>query len=183
MARGDYRFFQIAWIVDDLQEAMANWTKTYGVGPFYMMPKRTLPVTYRGREMEWEMRLAATQAGPVEIELIEQIPGVPNIYSEVFPNAGGGFHHFCALTKRFDETKAHYESLGFPSILQIHSFMRIEYFDTYKAFGHMTELVEYTPSFVASHSRMSRACENWDGKDPVRMHDGEGYVVPDLASV
>ena len=35
---GEYRFFQIAWIVDDLFEAARRWTRTYGVGPFLVLP-------------------------------------------------------------------------------------------------------------------------------------------------
>jgi hypothetical protein len=179
---GDYRFFQIAWIVDDLLAAAQKWVDVYGVGPFHVLPRRQMSAHYRGQETKVEMRLAVSQSGPVQIELIEQSSDTASVYREIFPAGTGGLHHLCTVTKAFDDTKAHYERLGYPSIAAMGSdTMRVEYFDTHKDFGFITEVVEYLPSFVATLAAISETCANWDGKDPIRILTREGYRVPEPA--
>lgn len=176
---GDYTFFQIAWIVDDLFAAMKKWVAVYGVGPFLVLPKRTSQIRYRGEDIEIEMQVAVSQSGPVQIELIQQVTDCPSIYREIFGDRPGGLHHLCAISKSFEETKRHYESLGYPSVAQFKGAMRVEYFDTFKDFGHITELVEHSPEFFAAHVRNAGICENWDGSDPIRILTRDGYRVPD----
>lgn len=175
----DYRFFQIAWIVDDLFAAMRKWTAVYGIGPFLVLPKRRSAVTYRGQQTELEMQLAVSQSGPIQIELIQQTAEGPSVYRDIFPQGSGGLHHLCTISKQFDATKEHYESLGYPSIAQINGALRVEYFDTYADFGHITELVEYEPAFFAAHQKNAATCRAWDGSDPIRILTREGYRVPE----
>ncbi|MDO7841711.1 VOC family protein [Sphingomonas immobilis] len=176
---GDYTFFQTAWIVDDLFAAMRRWTTVYGVGPFLVLPKRSQLVDYRGEEIELEIQLAVSQSGPVQLELIQQFSDRPSVYREIFGDRPGGFHHVCTISKAFEETKAHYESLGYPSIARIKGPMKVEYFDTFKDFGHITELAEYSPEFFGAHVRNAEICKTWDGTDPIRMLTRGGYRLPE----
>jgi hypothetical protein len=179
---GDYRFFQVAWVVDDLFKAAAKWVEVYGVGPFHFMPRRMYGYLYRGEKTQFEMQVAIAQSGPVQIELICQSDDTPSVYREIFPKGRGGVHHMCAITHDFDGTRAHYERLGYPSVATFDSpAMRVEYFDTHKDFGFMTELVEYTPGFVANLTRISETCAAWDGRDPIRILTRDGYRVPEPA--
>lgn len=180
--QGEYRFFQIAWVVDDLYESMRKWTTVYGVGPFLVMPKRTYAVAYRGQETQVEMQLAVSQAGPIQLELIQQTSDTPSIYREIFPQGSGGLHHLCTITEDFDRTRRHYEALGYPSVAQFIGPLRVEYFDTYKDFGHVTELVEYSPAMMAAHRKNAATCASWDGTDPIRILTRDGYRLPDQAS-
>ena len=36
---GEYRFFQLGFIVDDLLPAAENWVRTFGIGPFHVLPR------------------------------------------------------------------------------------------------------------------------------------------------
>ena len=176
----EYRFFQIAWVVDDLFEACRKWTAAYGVGPFLVLPKRKSTVTYRGKVTELEMQLAVSQSGPIQLELIQQTSETESVYRDIFPQGSGGVHHLCTITEDFERTKRHYESLGYPSIAQIGSpTLRVEYFDTYKDFGHITELVEYSEAMMAAHRRNAETCRNWDGSDPIRILTRDGYRTPE----
>jgi hypothetical protein len=179
---GDYRFFQIAWVVDDLLAAARKWVDVYGVGPFHVLPRRASTVRYRGQETSLEMQIAVAQSGPVQIELIQQTSETASVYREIFPAGTGGLHHLCTVTQAFDDTKAHYERLGYPSIASASSpAMRVEYFDTHKDFGVITELVEHTPGFIATLAAISETCAHWDGRDPIRLLTRDGYRVPEAA--
>ena len=81
--KDEYRFFQIAWVVDDLFASARRWTEVYGVGPFLVLPKRTQQARYRGREAPVEMQIAVSQAGPVQLELIQQTAEVESIYRDL----------------------------------------------------------------------------------------------------
>jgi len=126
-----------------------------------------------------EMQIAVSQAGPVQLELIQQTAEVESIYREIFPKGINGVHHFCTMTSDFERSARHYEDLGYPSVAQMAGALRVEYFDTYKDFGHITELVELTPSMMAAHQRNAAICAAWDGTDPVRILTRDGYRLPE----
>jgi hypothetical protein len=35
---GEFRFFQLGHVVDDVFAAAASWARTFGVGPFHVLP-------------------------------------------------------------------------------------------------------------------------------------------------
>jgi len=175
----EYRFFQVAWVVDDLMATIRKWVEVYGVGPFHVMPSRKAKARYRGQEVEFEMQLAVVQSGPVQLEFIQQKDDMPSVYREIYPPGKGGVHHMCTVTADFDATRAHYERLGYPSIAQIIGAMRVEYFDTQKDFGLITELVENNEVFVGHLARHAEICANWDGRDPIRFLTRDGYRTPE----
>jgi hypothetical protein len=176
---GEYRFFQIAWVVDDLLATARKWVDVYGVGPFHVLPRRKQTVRYRGQSTEIELQLAVTQSGPVQLEFIQQIGGDPSVYREIYPQGQGGVHHMCTVSEAYDETLAHYDSQGYPVVAEIEgSGFRVGYCDTHKDFGFITEVVEKTPAFVASLAGISETCAHWDGKDPIRLLTRDGYRTP-----
>ena len=178
---GDYRFFQVAWVVDDLMATIRKWVEVYGVGPFHVMPPRRNKAIYRGQEVEFEMQLAVVQSGPVQLEFIQQKDDLPSVYREIYPPGSGGVHHMCTITRDFDATRAHYERLGYPSIAQIIGAMRVEYFDTQKDFGFITELVEHNDGFLGHLRNHAEICAKWDGRDPIRFLTRDGYRTPEQA--
>ncbi len=175
---GDYRFFQIAWVVDDLFAAMDKWTRVYGVGPFHVMPRRPQSLLYRGDLCEIDMQLAVVQSGPLLLEFIRQFGGDPSPYREIYPQGRGGVHHLCTVIEAYDETKAHYEGLGYDAIAEVQGGMRIAHFDTFEDFGFITEVVERTDAFMANLARIAQTCATWDGSDPIRLLTREGYRTP-----
>lgn len=176
---GAYRFFQIAYVVPDLIAACERWSRVYGVGPFHVLPARVGKVFHRGTERDVELRLATTQAGPVQIELIEQVSDGPSIYRDVYAGGTGGFHHIGLITHDFDATGAHFESLGYEKAAALQAGdMRVAYFDTVRDFGFVTEVIEYQEGFASYLARHSDTCRDWSGNDPVRILTRDGYRVP-----
>jgi Glyoxalase/Bleomycin resistance protein/Dioxygenase superfamily len=89
---GEYRFFQIGFVVDDLLAAAADWARVFGVGPFHVMPVFDQHVIYRGSESTITCQVAVAQAGPVQIELIQQHCDRPSVFREWSRDGTCAFH-------------------------------------------------------------------------------------------
>jgi hypothetical protein len=179
---GDYAFVQLAFVVDDVIESARQWADLYGAGPFYVLPRRALAGTYRGRPSQVETRIGVSQLGPLQVELIEVRSEEPSAYDEP-PRSGPGPHHLATVTERYDAAMAHYGRLGRPAVMELESGgARIAYVDTRAAVGLYTEVIEHSDTFVRALRGTARACASWDGTDPVRLlRDGGGYDVPPAA--
>src|SRR5437588_12532485 len=96
-------FMQFCWVVPDLHAAMASWTKSSGVGPFFYFDN--VPVVdpvYRGKTGPVPAITAAiAQAGDVQIELVAQESDEPSIWRELVPKGKTGFHHAALYCKDY----------------------------------------------------------------------------------
>jgi hypothetical protein len=176
---GEYRFFQLGFVVEDLLRVAERWASVYGVGPFHVMPRVEAPCTYRGAKSAVDVQVAVAQAGPVQIELIEQFCDRPSVYRDLFGKGESGFHQVCTVTRDYDAKRAHYERQGYALACELAAkSQRIAFFDTVADFGFFTEVAEETPSFLANLARITRTCADWDGADPVRLLTRDGYRTP-----
>jgi hypothetical protein len=173
---GEYRFFQMGFVVDNVIEQAARWAHTFGVGPFHVLPPIEQPCTYRGHDSGFNTQVSVAQAGPVQIELIEQRCDRASVYRE----QPAGFHQLCTVTRDYDGTRARYRALGYAEACDLTAAdgLRVAYIDTFRDFGFYTEVVEHSPVFLEQLSVIARTCATWDGSDPVRILTRSGYRVP-----
>ncbi len=97
---------QICVIVPDLDGAVANYWKIFGIGPwkFYTYGKPLVKrMTRHGRPCEYRMRVALANVGPMRIELIEPVEG-DTVYSEFVARHGYGVHHVGVLTESMTDS-------------------------------------------------------------------------------
>jgi hypothetical protein len=162
---------QSAWIVRDLSEAMDHWTRTYGVGPFFMIPHAKIDgLRYRGQPSTMDYSGALAFQGTMMIELIEQHDDSPSVYNEAGNRADQFFHHICGLTSDFDRLRGEFlEREAVAAMEGSFGQTRFAYFDTVASIGCMTELVEDTDDIRAIFKLVKDANKDWDGKDPVRQ--------------
>jgi hypothetical protein len=176
---GEYRMFQIGFVVDDLVDAATQWADVLGVGPFHVMPRREVPCTFHGDETTLDSQQAIAQAGPVQIELIKDFGDGPSIYRELADLGGSRFHQLCTITPRYDSTLAHYRQAGLEVANEITDRgLRIAHVDTRGAFGFFTEVLEESPELLADTAKIATTCAEWDGRDPVRVLTRAGYRLP-----
>lgn len=176
---GGYRLFQLGFVVDDLVVAAERWVRTFGVGPFHVLPRMEVATRYRGTESAVEMQVAVAQAGPVQIELVQQHCDRPSIYRDLFGVGETGLHQLSTVTTDYDGTKAHYEGLGYELAGEIEARgQRVAFFDTVADFGFMTEVTEDVPGFLDQLAAIAQTCATWDGTDPVRILTRDGYRTP-----
>jgi hypothetical protein len=176
---GEYRLFQLGFVVDDLFAAARRWVETFAVGPFHVLPRMDVACTYRGADSMVDMQVAVAQSGPVQIELIQQHCDRPSIYRDLFPAGGTGLHQLSTVTADYDGTKAHYEAVGYELASEIEARgQRVAFFDTVADFGFMVEVTEAVPGFLDQLAAISETCRTWDGADPVRILTRDGYRTP-----
>lgn len=167
------QFVQTCYVVPDLAEAMARWTAVSGIGPFVVMSHvRPENGFYRGMPAKLEMSCAFAQAGPMQIELIEQHDDGPSVYRDTWPKGStGGFHHLCYWADGSLEAEVeHFRKHGVEAAY-LASFgpLNFGYFDAREQLGCFVEVLEREPGTVALFQSIADAAVDWDGRDPVRM--------------
>jgi len=164
-------YLQMSWIVDDLQEAMASWLARTGTGPFFVMENlRPSPVHYRGEPTELEFHTALAQAGPIQIELIQQVTDGPSAYRDSIAPGTSGLHHLAVIVPDYENEIALYRALGFvPATEAIFGDIRYAYVDTRTGpTGCMIEVIEDNPGIRELFRTVSIAAQGWNGEDPIR---------------
>jgi len=161
---------QTCWVVNDLDEAVARWHRVSGIGPFLVM--RHVTVTephYRGTPSVTDFSVGMAQAGPLQVELIQQHDDKPSHYRDTVPMGSEAMHHVAIMPDDYDATRAEYLGQGFEEAASgIFGDMRFSYVDTSPALGHMVEIVEPTKSIRRFFAAVTRAAEEWDG-DPATL--------------
>ena len=180
---GEFRFFQLGHVVDDVITAAARWVRTFGIGPFHVLPVVDQQADYGGEIRMVQIQVAVAQAGPVQIELIQQHCDTPSIFTQWSRGGTSAFHQIATLTSDYDGKTAHFKALGYSIAAEsVGGGFRVAYIDTAAEFGFYTEVVEAPPGFVDQVRSISDTCADWDGRDPVRIVTRGGYRVPEGAS-
>ncbi len=88
-------FVQIGVVVADLDQVARNLSEIFGIGPFYKVewpPRSDMRRFYHGEQGEFTARLAFSDIGPVELELIQPLEG-DSIWADFLRERGPGIHH------------------------------------------------------------------------------------------
>jgi methylmalonyl-CoA/ethylmalonyl-CoA epimerase len=90
-------FVQIGVVVADLDRATRNLSEIFGIGPFRKIewPPAGRPdfqLFYYGEPGKFTARMAFTELGPVELELIQPLEG-QSIWADFLRDHGEGIHH------------------------------------------------------------------------------------------
>jgi hypothetical protein len=177
---GEYRFFQLGHVVEDIVSAAMRWSSTFRIGPFHVLPVVDQQLTHADREVRSvRVQVAVAQAGPVQIELIQQHCDTPSLYRDWSREGTSAFHQIATVTRDYEGKKAQFEALGFSVAAEsLGGSFRVAYVDTVAEFGFYTEVVEYAPRLLQQLRSISATCATWDGSDPVRLLTRDGYRVP-----
>lgn len=171
------RFFQAAWVVNDLDEAAERWAKAFGVGPFFLFDAITLDnLQYRGAPAKMDFTAALAQAGDLQIELIRQGCDRPSAYRDLYAPGEQGFHHLGLFADNYDAEIAAYSKQGFAAAAEGSvGPMRFTYFDTSPMTGFMIEVMEANEAFQHAFAEITRSSQGWDGSRPVRSQADLGF--------
>lgn len=99
---------QVGVVVKDLQKAMEQYWNIFGIGPWHIytfQPPAVTNMTFRGKPVVYTMKLALTQIGNIQWELIEPLTG-PSAYKEFLEQTGGGIHHVACDVGDYDQAMA-----------------------------------------------------------------------------
>lgn len=108
---------QIAIVVRDIDDALENYHRVLGWGPWnvYEHKPPALHDTYlHGAATEYTMIGAETHVGPIVVELLQPDEG-PSIYKEWLDEHGEGLHHIAVMRptpEGSDAVRQHFLALG-----------------------------------------------------------------------
>jgi Glyoxalase/Bleomycin resistance protein/Dioxygenase superfamily len=161
-----YEVIQNAYVVNDLDEAMQGFHERAGYGPW--MTLREVPLTrvlYRGAPAELNLACAFTQAGDIQIELIQQLDDRPSALRDLYPKGRQGFHHTTFRTAAFQETIDAYEEAGLPCVqlMDQPDGKGMAFIDASPLLGHMIEVYEDSDTIRGFYALVRGFCEEWDG--------------------
>ncbi len=162
---------QMAYVVEDIHQAMAAWVKQLKAGPWFLLDSFTgIDARYRGQPTSASVSLAMSFAGHMMIELIQEHSKAPSVYRETIEKRGYGFHHWGVASKDYDADAARYRASGYEMAFEarVPTGGRVGYLDTTRDLPGMVELIELGAAFDPVFSGFHRASIGWDGKDPVR---------------
>ena len=162
---------QNAYVVADLEAAIAHWSETVGVGPFFLMEHIAFgDVWFRGAPLRLDLSVAIAQWGEIQVELVRQHDASPSIYREFAARHGEGLQHVGVMTPSVD---AHLRRLASRGIEPVQhgataNGMRFAYVSTDAHPGAMIELIESGPAVDAFFAMVRNAARGWDGSRPLR---------------
>ena len=161
---------QNCWVVPDLDAAMEQWL-SMGVGPFFRRDADYPEALYRGKPEPLAFKAALAQAGPVQIELIQQTSKGASAYRDMVPEGQSGFHHMCRIVQSVEEEIERLRARGIEMASEFRSVggAKVAYADTRSELGCMLELVPAEPVLINLFRDVAEAARNWDGTDPIRM--------------
>ncbi len=91
------KFVQIGAVVADLDQAIRHLGEIFGIGPFRVIDwppegRTDIKKFYHGQPSDFTARMAFTELGPIELELIQPMEG-ESIWADFLRDHGGGIHH------------------------------------------------------------------------------------------
>ena len=171
---------QLGYVVHDIEAAMAYWSETLGVGPWYYNPR--VPIVnyeYDGASYEPHNSVALANSGFVQVELIQCRNDVPSMYRDFLQAGNTGLQHVAYWTSNYDADLERLLQQGFKPVMsgEVGQNGRFIYFDTEYHPGTVIELSEVAGPKGRMFDLIRAESEGWDGHtNPVRP-------FPDLSTI
>lgn len=165
--------FQMSWVVWDLEEAARRWHRATGIGPFLI--NRHIGITdpiYRGAPGPVDFSTAIAQAGPVQVELVQQHDQNPSCYRDSVAEGQEAMHHVAIMADDYEAEVRRYTQQGF-AIASSGSFagVRFSYIDCRDTLGHMVEVLESGAAISKFFAAIRKAAEDWDGDEKTLLRE------------
>lgn len=161
---------QIAYMVDDVSAAAADFSARTGAGPFFVR-RNVITAAYGsdGRTGAFDHSSAYGQWGRMQIELVHTHSAEPPEFAET-TRARGCVHHVAIMVASFAEHQRQLTERGWPALLSASTphGNNFAFHDARPQLGHLLEIYEPRPSILELYRRVADAATNWDGTDPVR---------------
>lgn len=113
-------FVQIGVVVADLDLSIKNLEEIFGIGPFRVVDwppqgREDLERYYHGQPGNFTARMAFTELGPIELELIQPMGG-QSLWKDFLEQRGGGIHHIRFNLKEIDPVRSYLSECGIEPI-------------------------------------------------------------------
>lgn len=158
--------YQMAFIVADLDAAIAEWVAMRGAGPFYRFDHFGFddPVCAPGLVAP-DISIVLGQSGALNIELIAVHGTAPTLFA-----GPPRLHHVARRAADVDAALAALAGGGASTLMraQFGPGVAVGFADTCATLGCMTEFIGDDAGVDAMLAQMVADAHEWDGRDPVR---------------
>jgi len=145
-------FVQLGIIVRDLDRTVKVLSEVFGMGPWRYVAyppagRDDIELTYRGEEGHFSHRIAFTNLGPIELEIIEPTTG-PSGITEFVAEHGEGIHHIRFNVPDLEPVMAHLAAHGVETLMSgsgIRPGTRWVHLDTEEKIGFIVEIMNALP--------------------------------------
>lgn len=154
-----YDFFQIAYLVNDVEQACDKWANMFGAGPFVIAPHhKTDTFMYRGTDQEADVSYGFGYLGEMMIQFIQQHDDTPSIYRDMYAAGQEGYHHHGLLVRDYEGEKQRIMDMGFELACELHADdVDACYIDTREWNGGFTEVHADPPHILSAFAGWKRA--------------------------
>jgi Glyoxalase/Bleomycin resistance protein/Dioxygenase superfamily len=164
---------QLAYVVEDLDAAIAQCIGDLGAGPFFVINHFLQPglQTYRGQVSTADLRIAMGFAGQTWLELMQPLDNEPSIYREVIETKGYGLHHHGIACADVEAARARYEADGWSECYRspVPTGGDVVFLENeHAAVPVFIELLPVTAGMDVHFTGFWKAAQGWDGTDPIR---------------
>ncbi|MCE2880466.1 MAG: VOC family protein [Comamonadaceae bacterium] len=159
---------QNAYVVQDIDQAIQRWHRLWGLGPFLVRRHMAMAeVRYRGQLSQLDISAAFAQAGPIQVELLQQHCQTPSAFRDMFAGQGEGLHHVAVQVTDPEALLDRYRSCGLAraSELRTAGGRGAVLVDTRPLVGHMTEVYLSPDATRAFYQQVAQAAAAWDGRE------------------
>ena len=138
---------QVGVVVKDLDKTVEYLT-SLGMGPFKISTVTHPSATVHGEKVFYQVRLAKSQQGPVELELIEYQKG-KTIHKEFLDERGERLHHIKFTVKDINATVNRFAEKGIEPLQQDRAVGGggMAYLDTARIGGVIIEVSQRSPDY------------------------------------
>lgn len=162
---------QNAFIVDDLEASIHEWSRKLGIGPFYVFEHIKFDrILFRSQPCTADITAAIAYWGDMQIELVVQHNQAPSIYKEFRERGGRGLQHMAVMTDDLDAHLARLKPLDIEPVQHgqvAGGGARFAYVSSDFMPGTMIELIESGTAILGYFKVIQAAAATWDGKNPI----------------
>jgi catechol 2,3-dioxygenase-like lactoylglutathione lyase family enzyme len=135
-------WFQVAYLVNDIDAAIQKWSDLFGAGPFAVTTHhKTDRFMYRDTDAEADVSYAFGYLGDTMIQFITQHDDTPSIYRDMYAAGEEGYHHVAYLVHDFEAEYERLQAKGFTPACRLYADgVDAAYFDTRDVTGGFTEI-------------------------------------------
>jgi hypothetical protein len=166
---------QMAYVVRDLDKAIAHWTQVMGVGPFFYFEEAPVQeFRYRGAPTAARLSVAFSNSGPMQIELVKPLDDEPSVFNDFVRAGREGHQHMAFWTSELDMWVERFAKADVDVLMSGYTGApdgRFVYVDIPTHPGMAVEVSEVLGRKREFFAEVARASEAWDGREPVRRLD------------
>jgi len=177
IGRGFGRVVQVAYLVEDIDEAMQHWLANAGLGPWTCFRNIELATEFDERSFTLRIHEALAYMGDLQIQLVQSLdaPDERTPYQSHRAQGRFGVHHLAFFSEDVDADVARAREQGFGRVCSMRDKAGYRYF--YLQSSAMPDVwIEFLESYPGLHEIFRRGIEaaaDWDGQDPIRNFEYE----------